>query len=319
MPDIEPTPSSASRRDRKAHAATGLVAAPPVHSARVVGATGARRGWLVGGGIAVAIVVAFSGVSLAASGSGGAGLPALNEAQDLRAADHLGAPCALPAAGEASGAMLSLEECDEGEESGDLLESVADDSESLPKPGPHASGQPRTPDDTRSGPVTPNSPAPGIPAPGAPTEHAPSSPVPSVPSPGPEPGPSQPAPGPAPTPSQPAPEPSKPAPAPSKPAPPVHVAKSLAFTGHTEKQAINLLGIKILSSYTVSLSGEPGSTATVRYGSSRAGSVTFNSSGRASITMGGALIRGSTSSTVIRAEYSDGTAGKSIQAPLNSI
>ena len=99
----------------------------------------------------------------------------------------------------------------------------------------------------------------------------------------------------------------------------MHVPKPLAFTGLTENRAVSLLGIGILSSYTLSLSGEPGSTAAVSYGGNPAGSVTFNSSGRGSVTLGGSLLNLNLSNPIIRAEYSDGTSGKAIQARRDSI
>lgn len=298
MPDIEPTPTNALRRDRKAQAGTGLVAAAPVHSARVVGATGTRRGWLVGGCIAIAIIVAFSGAMLATSGSGGAELPTLSDAQDLRAVDHLGAPCAMPATGEAGGTVLHTDACDEAQEAGDFLEPPSDSQKSDLLPEPRASGHPHEPDDTDSAPVSPN-----VPTPGAPTDPGSGTPSPSNPSPGPAPAPSQPAPAPAPE------------PAPSDP-PPVHVPKPLAFTNLTENRG--LLGL-ILSSYTLSITGEPGATATVSYGSHAAGSVTFNANGSASITLGTSLIDLGLSNPIIRASYSDGTSGSDIQARRDSI
>lgn len=317
MHDIQPTPPSALRRDRKAQAAPGLVAAPPVRSARVVGAGAAGvRGWLLGGGIAVAIIVAFSATMLT-TGLGAAEPPALSEAQNLRASDRLEASCALPAVGEASGAVGHVDACDETEEVGDFLDDVADSPKSDLAPAPQASGQPHPPDDARSGPIAPN-----VPAQGTSTQPTPNSPAPNDPSPGPVPAPI-PAPG-GPSPGDPAPSnpaptnpaPSNPAP---EPAPGVHVPKSLAFTNLTEHRAVGILGLGLISSHTLSISGEPGSTATVWYDGRNEGSVRFNSNGRASITIGKSLLSTGPGSKIIRAAYSDGTSGSEIQARADSI
>ncbi len=95
--------------------------------------------------------------------------------------------------------------------------------------------------------------------------------------------------------------------------------KPLAFAGLKENYTIGLLGIRLLSSYTLSLSGEPGSAATVWYGATRAGSVTFNSNGRATITLGRSLLSLGLSNPLIRVAYSDGTAGSEISARRDSI
>jgi len=129
---------------------------------------------------------------------------------------------------------------------------------------------------------------------------------------------------PAQQPSEPAPAPSAPPPAPvPAPDPPTTApqpvaTKPLAFTGLTENRA-TVLGIPLLSSYTLSLSGEPGSTASVTYGSLPAGSVTFDGGGHASLKLGGSLLGIKLSNPVIRAAYSDGTAGASVEARRDSI
>ncbi|MGO4679715.1 hypothetical protein [Microbacterium sp. 2MCAF23] len=116
--------------------------------------------------------------------------------------------------------------------------------------------------------------------------------------------------------------PGTPAPAPAPaPAPPQAAAAPapLAFTGVTPNQTVGLLGIRILSSYTLSLSGQPRSTASVTYGGAPAGSVTFDGSGRASITVGAGALDLGIGNPMITAAYADGTAGEPIQARRNSI
>src|SRR5690606_25934079 len=160
---------------------------------------------------------------------------------------------------------------------------------------------------------------PSVPGPSVPGG---SEPAPQPSAPGPEPAPSQPAPSqPAPAPTQPAPAPTQPAPAPSQPAPapPVAAPDPLGFVGISKNQVIGLLGIRVLSSYTLSLSGEPGATASVQYGSLRAGSVTFNDNGRASITLGRSLLDVGLANPLITVAYSDGTPGDPISARRDSI
>ncbi|GAA3934287.1 hypothetical protein [Microbacterium soli] len=141
---------------------------------------------------------------------------------------------------------------------------------------------------------------------------------------GPTPPPSEPTtpPQPAPQPPPPAPQPPTP-PKPSEPPPPQPEPQPqpqpLRFTGLVEHHTISLLGIKLLSSYTLSLSGEPGATASVTYGSVHAGSVRFSGAGHASLTLGGSLIDLGLHNPIIRAEYSDGTAGAAIEVRRNAI
>jgi|GEM_PF-3508619 len=122
-----------------------------------------------------------------------------------------------------------------------------------------------------------------------------------------------------PAPAPPAPHPS-PSPSPSSPpaTPPPATPKPLAFTGLTENR-VTLLGIPLLSSYTLSLSGEPGSRASVTYGLLSAGSVTFDGNGRATLKIGGSLLGITLSNPIIRAKYTDGTAGAAVEARRDSI
>src|SRR5690606_13071862 len=152
-----------------------------------------------------------------------------------------------------------------------------------------------------------DSPGPGTTAPG--TTHPDPSTPPDSGTVNPAPEPSAPAP-PAPAPA-PAPAPNPPAPKPAAPAP-------LAFTGLTENR-VTLLVIPLLSSYTLSLSGEPGSKASVTYGSLPAGSVTFDDGGRATLTIGGSLLGIGLSNPIIRAKYTDGTAGAAVETRRDSI
>ncbi|GAA4489680.1 hypothetical protein [Microbacterium panaciterrae] len=155
-------------------------------------------------------------------------------------------------------------------------------------------------------PTAPNGSSPAVPVTGgtlpAPGDAgAPSTPnAPSAPS-----GPSAPA-----APSSPTTPPAAPAPAAPRP---------LAFTGLTQHSTIGLLGIRILSSDTLSLSGQPGSTASVSYDSTSVGSVTFDGAGRASLTVGGGLLDLGLGDPVIRVAYSDGTAGAPIQARRSAL
>jgi len=105
--------------------------------------------------------------------------------------------------------------------------------------------------------------------------------------------------------------------APSGPPPAPAAPKPLAFAGLTRNATIGLLGIRILSSDTLSLSGEPGAMASVSYGSSPAGSVTFDGSGRATLTVGGSLI--DLGDPVITVAYADGTAGAAIHARRSAL
>jgi hypothetical protein len=93
--------------------------------------------------------------------------------------------------------------------------------------------------------------------------------------------------------------------------------KPLAFTGITPNYAIDILDIKLLASYTLSLSGQPGAKASVTYAGLPAGSVTFDNGGRASLVVGASLL--GLSNPMIGASYSDGTAGSAIQARRDSI
>lgn len=106
------------------------------------------------------------------------------------------------------------------------------------------------------------------------------------------------------------------APAPSVPAAP----RPLAFAGISENYVLgDILGIKLLSSYTLSVTGQPGTTATVAYGSTNAGTVTFDGNGYASLTLGKSLLNLGLGNPIIRVAYSDGTAGSAIEAYRDSL
>ncbi|UJP09461.1 hypothetical protein L2X99_13655 [Microbacterium sp. KUDC0406] len=117
----------------------------------------------------------------------------------------------------------------------------------------------------------------------------------------PQPRPSAP---PASSPSEPTPRPSPAAPA--APAP-------LAFTDIAENPGKNLLGMEIVDSYTLSMTGQPGSTAGVTYGWKDAGSVTFDAAGRGAIDIGRSVLDLIPGNARVRAEYSDGTEGDPIE------
>jgi hypothetical protein len=80
-----------------------------------------------------------------------------------------------------------------------------------------------------------------------------------------------------------------------------------------------LLGIPILTAYTLTVTGNPGSQATVTYGGNGAGTITFGADGRGSISFGTSLLGLSLSNPLVRVEYSDGTAGAAIEARRDSI
>ena len=101
--------------------------------------------------------------------------------------------------------------------------------------------------------------------------------------------------------------------------PPAPAPDPVRLAGLSENYTLSLLGIKVLGSYTLSVVGEPGSTATVTYGGSAAGSVTFGGSGAASITLGRSLVDLKLSNPLIRVAYSDGTPGAPIEEYRDSI
>lgn len=97
------------------------------------------------------------------------------------------------------------------------------------------------------------------------------------------------------------------------------VPKPLAFAGAEKSYLLNVLGIKVLGSYTLTVTGNPGSTASVTYGSRNAGTITFGADGRGSLSVGGALLDLGLSNPTIRVAYSDGTAGTAIEAARDSL
>ncbi|REJ06403.1 hypothetical protein DY023_06395 [Microbacterium bovistercoris] len=174
--------------------------------------------------------------------------------------------------------------------------SVADAQDSLTVPyTPGQSGE-------YGGPVTRSTPPPSS----APTPTATVSPVQ-------EPAPVQESPAPAPESKAPAPKPTRSTP-PAPPSPSAPVAPApLAFTGITENRGDNAIGIEIVKSYTLTMTGEPGSTASVEYGWKDAGSVTFDAAGRASLDIGRSVLTLIPGNPRVRAEYSDGTEGDPIE------
>ncbi|RCS57674.1 hypothetical protein [Microbacterium sp. JB110] len=106
---------------------------------------------------------------------------------------------------------------------------------------------------------------------------------------------------------------------PTKPDPPVVVPDPLKFGGLQENSTIKVvLGIKIkvLSSYTLTVAGEPGSAAKVTYGGNQAGTIHFDGSGTGSLKVGGRLLDLGISNPTITVAYSDGTKGSSISRKL---
>nr|WP_314842226.1 hypothetical protein [uncultured Microbacterium sp.] len=91
----------------------------------------------------------------------------------------------------------------------------------------------------------------------------------------------------------------------------------LAFAGLQKNYGIKVGPLSVLSSYTLTITGQPGAVATVTYGSTSAGSVTFDGNGRATTTFGGSLINLGLNNPTIRVAYSDGTGA--IEAPRDSL
>ncbi|MBW8762385.1 MAG: hypothetical protein JF592_07340 [Microbacterium sp.] len=97
--------------------------------------------------------------------------------------------------------------------------------------------------------------------------------------------------------------------------PPPVTPKSLTFAGvQKEKSPLGLI-----TSYTLSVTGNPGSKALVKYGTLEAGTITFDSDGNGSIGVGGALLGLNLFNPMIRVSYSDGTAGSAIEARRDDI
>lgn len=92
--------------------------------------------------------------------------------------------------------------------------------------------------------------------------------------------------------------------------------KPLAFAG-VQKTSGGLLGL--ITSYTLSVTGNPGSKASVTYGSRNAGTITFDSAGNGSLSIGSALLGLTLTNPTIRVAYSDGTAGTAIEAARDSL
>lgn len=298
------------RRDVRIPAQPLPSAAPVVHAAARPPAV--HRGRLIGGFAAVlAIGLGATTASVLTSGAGIAG-PALTAEADVLghgAAALSGGGAGPHDVGRAGGRTDTPRQTeadappDPGDGSGSDGRADADaPGDDLPGLDDHA----LTPDAGSPAPA----PAPGDPGPSTPPDTG-------VVTPAPEPAPAPPpAPSPPPAPA-PAPQPAPSAPNPPAATPPA-AAAPLAFTGLTENR-VALLGIPLLSSYTLTLSGQPGARASVTYGSLPAGSVTFDGSGRAALTIGGTLLGIRISDPVIRASYSDGTEGAAVEARRSAI
>jgi len=293
---------SPRRRDNRVHATeTPLPAAQPVQSARASVPAHARRRriapWLLVSAAALVLVGVIIAGALATGLRDDAAVTA-SGSDPIIGRDALSAHCVPRALGE----------------SGERAERCSETADAVEAP-PHAPDAP-APDAVkeqdssaeevvRGDPAatvgtTPDAAGPSDESAGEPDDAPPASP----------PGSAAPAPAPA------IPAPPTSAPAPPAPAP---AARPLAFTGINENHAIGLLGIRILSSYTLSLSGQPGATASVVYDGATAGSVTFDAGGRARITLGGSLISAGLRDPVIRVSYTGGTVGADIQATRDSI
>lgn len=286
------------RRDHRGEDALhgSLPSAIPVETAPATDASAAsdeaavpgRRTLLVAAAIGVVLTLAGCALALVSpTASGPEGAAALPPVELVTAPDPRPATCAPNTGTERASTTRTDDAC---------------------RPSPASEPDAAKPDGSTN-PASPSQRPAGTPGPGDP----------AAPSPDPA-DPTAPAPEPAPTPTPiPAPNP-VPAPDPvADPPAPVITAAPLAFTGLRANHAINLLGLRVLSSYTLSLSGEPGSTAGVWYGGSRAGSVSFDGGGAASITLGGGLLDLGLGNPTIRAVYTDGTVGDEIAQPRDSI
>lgn len=101
--------------------------------------------------------------------------------------------------------------------------------------------------------------------------------------------------------------------------PPPVAPKPLGFESVQKTEKAGLLGIPIVTSYTLSVTGNPGSIASVTYGGNDAGTVTFGADGRGSISFGTSLLGLSLTNPLVRVSYSDGTAGSAIEARRDDI
>ncbi|GAB3631765.1 hypothetical protein GCM10027421_11180 [Microbacterium shaanxiense] len=302
-----PTPvMSPRRRDNRVHATeTPLPAAQPVQSARASVPAPARRRriapWLLVSGAALVLVGVIIAGALATGLRDDAAVTA-SGSDPIIGRDALSAHCVPRALGE------SGERVDRCSETADAVVAPPR-APDAPAPDAVEEQDSAAEEGVRDDPATtigatPDAASPSDESAGVPDDDAPASPPGSA-------APAAPA-----VPSSPAPAPAPPAPAPPAPSP---AARPLAFTGISENHAIGLLGIRILSSYTLSLSGQPGATASVVYDGATAGSVTFDAGGRARITLGGSLISAGLRDPVIRVSYTGGTVGADIQATRDSI
>jgi len=282
---------SPRRRDIRTHpASTGLPAAQPVQSARASLPAHRRRRaiapWLITGvaALAVACLIVVGAVSLTGHETS---VLADSDGETRSGRDGMSTSCTAAPSERGGGnhrcdTALDREELVQNAPSTPRVETIEDERDA-PDGDP---ADPDAPDDT-----TPSAPWPQPPATSPGNTEQPADPSSSAP----------------------------PAPPASAPAPPASAPQPLAFADIEENHVIGLLDIKILSSYSLSLSGQPGSTASVDYGSTRVGSVTFGDDGRASITLGGSLISAGLRNPTIRVAYADGTTGSAIQAPRDSI
>ncbi|OJU41221.1 MAG: hypothetical protein BGN97_15875 [Microbacterium sp. 69-10] len=285
------------RRDARAAAPAGLPAAAPVAHAPREGAA-VHRGLLIAGFAFIAVIgLAATTVGILTSGIG----PSVTA--DAAASRH-GTTSLLAERGVPS---VTDDEQEAQADAGDAGDAGAAADPSTPTdPDAAADGAAGAPVDAGGAPPA-SGPGSSAPGPGA-SDPGPADPGPANPGPT-NPGPTNPGPT---TPTNPVPsDPTPPAPVP--PAAP----KPLAFTGITPNYALNILGLKLLASYTLSLSGQPGAKAAVTYGGLPAGTVTFDSGGRASLVVGASLL--GLSNPMIGASYSDGTAGAAIHARRDSI
>lgn len=300
------------RSDTRAGAPPLPLAAPIGHAAAQPPAV--HRGRLIAGFAAVFVIgLSATTVSILAPGASVVGSVAAVEAGAM---DHTEAALS---GGERGGphdtGRGGAGQADDDERT-DADETLAEDVDDAATPVSEVDAQ--TPDAGTIAPGTgsPGTGSPGTDSPGAgTTDPGTTDPGASTP---PDAGTVNPAPAPSTPPSEAPPAPAPAPPAPNPPAPQPAAPAPLAFTGLTENN-VTLLGIPLLSSYTLSLSGEPGSTASVTYGSLPAGSVTFDGSGRATLKIGGSLLGIELSNPIIRAKYTDGTAGAAVEARRDSI
>lgn len=293
-PSPPASPVTMSRREAR-EARSALPAATPIDHAASSSVHG-RNGWLVASGVLVAGGIAVTVAGAAALGGLPGAVVGAPDAAGWGIASGGGAPSTVVVGDAGIPNRIPVSDSPstppgDAAPAPDQETGTATTAPSAPRTG--RPGQPAGPAAPGSSPSTPGTPGtPTGPAnPGTPT--GPTNPgTPTGPTnPGTPTGPTDPG-----TPTGPT-DPGTPT-GPTTPAAPA----PLAFAGISKNYTIGLLGITVLGSYTLGLTGQPGA-----------------GDGRASITLGRSLIDLGLGNPVIRVSYSDGTAGSAIEAARDSI